>query len=152
MKKSLVVYFSHSGNTAYVANEIKKQTGSDIVELVACKAYPKEYKTCTEVALKEKRDRARPHIKYEIEVSSYDTIYLGYPNWWSSAPMIVFSFLEKYQLQGNVIKPFVTHGGGGVANCVSDIVQVLPMCNVEEALVIYDKDIEKCEELVEKWI
>ena len=87
-KKILVAYFSWSGNTQYVAEQIAKQTGGTLFRIEPVKPYPTEYTPCTEVAKKEKEDNARPAIKNKVEDwDSYDTVFIGCPVWWWTAPM-----------------------------------------------------------------
>ena len=91
--KILVTYFSWSGNTQYVAEQIAKQTGGTLFRIEPVKPYPTEYTPCTEVAKKEKEDNARPAIKNKVENwDSYDTIFIGCPVWWWTAPMIINTF------------------------------------------------------------
>lgn len=106
-KKSLVVYFTRSGNTERMANTIAEITGSDIYEIVPLNAYPNSYSDTTEVALAERDSNARPAIKGTLPaLDNYDTIYVGYPIWWHTAPMIIGTFLESYDLSGIDIYPF----------------------------------------------
>ncbi|MBS7124177.1 MAG: NAD(P)H-dependent oxidoreductase, partial [Coprobacillus sp.] len=93
--KSLVVYFSWSGNTQNVAKEIQKQTNSDIFEIVPEVAYSDDYDTVVDDAKKEQQENARPKIKNKIEnIDDYETIYVGYPNWWGDMPMILYTFFD----------------------------------------------------------
>ncbi len=94
---SLVVYFSWSGNTRNVAEEIGRQTGAGLFELVPATPYSEDYNTVLEEAQDEKSQAARPEISDAIEgFENYDVIYLGYPNWWGTMPMAMFSFLEQF--------------------------------------------------------
>lgn len=105
--KSLVVYFSWSGNTKDMAETIAELTDSDLYELIPLNAYPEDYTACTEVALAERDSNARPAINDPLtSISEYDTIYIGYPIWWHTAPMIVGTFLESYDLEGIDVYPF----------------------------------------------
>ena len=98
-KKILVAYFSWSGNTQYVAEQIAKQTGGTLFRIEPVKPYPTEYTPCTEVAKKEKEDNARPAIKNKVEDwDSYDTVFIGCPVWWWTAPMIINTFTESFDL------------------------------------------------------
>ncbi len=104
---TLIVYFSWSSNTEKIANLIKEQTGGDILELVPENAYPTDYTECTEVALEERDSNARPKIKDLPEsISEYNKIIIGYPIWWHTAPMIIGTFLESYDLSGVDVYPF----------------------------------------------
>lgn len=108
--KTLVAYFSYSGNTRQVANQIKELTGADIFEIQTVNAYPAEYKPCTEVAKKEMEENARPAIKGRVaDMAQYDVIFVGCPSWWHTAPMAVLTFLESYDLSGKTVIPFCTH-------------------------------------------
>ena len=102
-KKILVAYFSWSGNTQYVAEQIAKQTGGTLFRIEPVKPYPTEYTPCTEVAKKEKEDNARPAIKNKVEDwDSYDTVFIGCPVWWWTAPMIINTFTRLGQLRHGV--------------------------------------------------
>lgn len=105
--KTLIVYFSWSSNTERMANTIKEQTGGDLLELIPVTAYPTAYTACTEVALEERDNNARPAIQnLPASIDEYDTILIGYPIWWHTAPMIIGTFLENYDLTGIDVYPF----------------------------------------------
>ena len=108
--KTLVAYFSRSGNTQYVAEQIARQTGGTLFRIEPAKPYPTEYKPCTEVAKKEKEDNARPAIRNRVEDwDSYDTVFIGCPVWWWTAPMIINTFAESYDFKGKTVIPFCTY-------------------------------------------
>ena len=110
--KTAVIYTSQTGFTKRYAEWITEKTNADIFEIKPAKAYPKEYKPATEVAKKEKEDKARPEIVGELpDLSKYDTIFLGYPIWWSDLPMAVYTFLENNDFNGKTIIPFCTSAG-----------------------------------------
>ena len=126
MSKTLVVYFSKTGeqysvgnitkgNTAIVAEIIAKKVGGDLFEIeVVNDNYPNTYTQLIKFAKAEKQENARPEIKGEVKnISSYDTVFLGYPNWWSDMPMPVYTFLEKHDLSGKKVYNFCTHEGSG---------------------------------------
>lgn len=107
--KTLIVYFSWStsGNTEKMANTIKERTGGDILEIQPETAYPTDYKECTDVALVERDENARPKIaNLPDSIDEYDTIFIGYPIWWHTAPMIIGTFLESFDLSGKEVYPF----------------------------------------------
>ena len=119
-KKSLVVFFSRTGeeyrvgnitkgNTHIVADFIAENVGAKTFEIKPVNPYPNNYNECTELAKREQQERARPAIANKIEnFDDYDVIYLGYPNWWSDMPMIIYTFLESYNFSGKTIIPFCT--------------------------------------------
>ena len=127
--KNLVVYFSMPdnvddstvvidgkvlGNTQYMAQVIAENTNSDIFKIEPSIPYPTDHTTLVNQASEEKQDKARPAIKNKIEnLDKYDTIYIGYPNWWGDMPMILYAFFESYDFSGKTIITFNTHGGSG---------------------------------------
>lgn len=103
----LVAYFSWSGNTEEMAAHIAEQTGGEILEIRPETPYPTDYNECGDVALEERDSNARPAIADLPEsMDGYDTILIGYPIWWHTAPMIIGTFLENYDLTGVDIYPF----------------------------------------------
>lgn len=151
--KALVVYFSHSGNTESVAKEIQSQTGADIFEIVPATPYTTDYNTLLDVAQNEKRDNARPAISSSIEnIEQYDVIYLGYPNWWADMPMVVYTFLDTYDLSGKTIAPFVTSGGSGFSNTISTIKTMEPNATVTDGLAIRDSAAGNPANAVSEWL
>ncbi len=124
-EKTLIVFFSHTGenyavgnitkgNTHIIADMISDATGAKTFEIVPEKDYPVSYEECIDVAKKELQSNARPAIKNDIDISEYDTIFLGYPNWWGQPPMCVFSFIESHDWTGKTVIPFITHEGSGM--------------------------------------
>lgn len=122
-KKILVAYFSRTGeeynvgvitkgNTAVVADAIADLTGADKFEIKTVKPYPQNYRETTDIAKKELQDNARPKIVGKPEnLKDYDTVFLGYPIWWSDLPMAVYTFLESNDFNGKTIIPFCTSAG-----------------------------------------
>ena len=113
-----MVYFSWSGNTEFVANEIAKETGADVFRVVPADAsrYDGDYDTVADIAKKEVAEQARPEFAGSVaDFEQYDTIYLGYPCWWGDLPMIMYSFLAKYDLSGKTLATFTTNEGSVLA-------------------------------------
>lgn len=105
--KTLVVYFSWSGNTEEMAAYMAQQTGADLLEIEPKTPYPTDYNECGDVARIERDENARPEIANLPEkLDEYDTLLVGYPIWWHTAPMIVGTFLESYDLTGKAVYPF----------------------------------------------
>lgn len=122
MSKTLVAYFSYSGNTKGVAERVADILGADIFEIQPEVPYSSDYQECVDAARKELAESARPAIIGKVDdMSQYDTIILGFPNWCRTCPMPVFSFLEAYDLSGKKIYSFVMNGGGGCGNSTQDI-------------------------------
>ena len=111
-----------TGNTGLVAGMIAGATGGDLFSILTAEQYPDSYDDTIDVGQEEKRADARPELSSHIEdLDRYDTIFLGFPNWWGDMPMAVYSFLDEYDFSGKTIVPFCTSGGSGIANSVSNI-------------------------------
>ena len=137
MKKVLIAYFSYSGNTRAVADSIREKAAGDIFEIKPVKSYPAEYTAVVQEAKKELNDGYRPDLAAGVQdMGAYDIVFIGYPNWWSTMPMGVFSFLEAYDFSGKTIIPFCTHGGGGLGRSERDIKKLCPRATVLRGLAI----------------
>lgn len=122
MSKTLVAYFTYSGNAKKVAERVADIAGADLFEIKPEIPYSDDYQTCVDAARKELKENARPALAGKVEdINQYDTIILGFPNWCRTCPMPVLSFVEDYDLSGKKIYSFVTNGGGGCGNSTEDI-------------------------------
>ncbi len=166
-KKCLIAYFSRNGqnyasgrivdlkvgNTEVVANMIQKITGGDMFHIESVTVYPKDYTETTEVAKYELRAKARPKLTGQVEnMGAYDVIFLGYPNWWGTPPMPVFTFLESYDFSGKTIVPFCTHEGSGMGHTEQDIIKACPKANVLKGIAIHGTSASSAESEVSNWI
>lgn len=137
-KKILVAYFSHTQTTEKVAREIQNGTGADLFKIETARPYPSEHKATTAFARKERDDDARPELKGAVEnMDSYDVIFLGYPIWWYTLPMPLYTFLESYDLSGKTVIPFVTHGGSGMSGTEAVIRELQPGARLLKGLSIH---------------
>lgn len=152
-KKPLIVYFSESGNTKKIAEDIRKELGADIVRIEPVKAYPSNYDDLTAHAKKEQQAAARPAIKpIPVNPNDYGVIFLGYPNWWSSMPMPVYTFIEQNKLDGKTIAPFSTNGGGGLGHSIEDLKQLVPNSKILTPLAISGSRAGSAARDVAKWL
>lgn len=152
-KKILVAYFSWSGNTKAVAEEIHKQVGGDIVEIVPATPYSETYSVTVAKAKAEQAANARPAISTKIaDFEQYDTIYLGYPNWWGSMPMPVATFIDTYKMSGKKVAPFFTHGGGGVQRCMSDLEARAQGANFTDYLCLSGSSAKNSQGEITSWV
>ena len=153
--KVLVVYFSHGGNTQKLAKEISDQVGGDFRRIVPVNAYPggDELYDYTE---QEQADDARPEIQdLNIDMSKYDTVFIGYPNWWYTYPQVILTFFDNYDLTGKTIVPFVTHGGSGMSGTEDDMREYLSDKDVTvlDGLAVSRNDIEEDQsQTVTNWL
>lgn len=167
MSKTLILYFSRAGdnytndgiknletgNTEVIANYIKEFTDADIFKMDPLKEYPDDYMECTEVAQKELNDDARPELKEYIEdISEYDLIYIGFPNWWSTMPMPMWTQLERLDFSGKRIRPFVTHEGSGFGKSLKDLKKLCPGAKIEDGLSIQGSVVSNSKEKVQNWV
>lgn len=135
--KVLIAYFSWGGNTRGIAKEIAVQTGADLFEITCVEPYSKDYNTVLEEAQRDQNAQARPKLADQVEnMEQYDTILLGYPNWWASIPMPVASFLEEYDFKGKTIIPFCSHGGGRFGQSLTVIAKLTPDAVIGEGLAV----------------
>ena len=150
---SLVVYFSWSGNTRRVAESIQQQTGSDIFEIVPKTPYSTDYNTVVNYAKTEQQQAARPEIAGSIEnIDDYDTVYVGFPNWWGDMPMILYTFFDSYDLSGKTVALFCTSGGSGLSNTVNEVAQLEPNAIVTAGLHIRDNAASDPDAAVSQWL
>lgn len=163
-EKVLIVFFSHAGenygvgnikvgNTKLVADEIQKVTGGDEFEIMAEKNYDMPYDALTKLAKEETEKGAKPSFKGEIKnIDDYDTVFIGGPIWWGTYPRVMFTFFDKYDLNGKTIIPFTTHEGSGLGSVVEDLKSIYPNATFKEAFSIYGHEIRKDLSKVDKWL
>lgn len=141
------------GNTEVAAGIIRELTDGVLFKLEQVQAYAKDYNACIAEAQEDQKRNARPALKkYPDTLENYDTIYLGYPNYWGTMPMAVFTFLEHFDFDGKVIKPFCTHEGSGMGSSVNDIKRLCPGARVEEGLAIRGSSVKNSGKKIENWI
>jgi flavodoxin len=165
-KKCLIAYYSRKGqnyvngdivnlsvgNTEVVAKKIQSIKGGDLFHIDTIKPYPIDYMQTTEVAKVELRQKARPELNDSVKnMDDYDTIYLGYPNWWGTFPMAVFTFLESYDFAGKTIIPFCTHEGSGMGG-ERDIKKLCPDAKVLSGIAIRGGSVAGADKLVQSWL
>ena len=152
-KKVLIAYFSRSGNTQEIANQIQAITGGDIFEIQLATPYPEDYQACVDQAKKEIESGYKPELKEKIKnIESYDVIFIGTPNWWSTIAPPVTTFLSELDLSGKTVVPFCTHGGGGKAGCFTDIEKLCPKSTVLDGLAVSGGNAKNAKTNVEKWL
>ena len=139
--KVLVVYFSHTGTTRGVSEYLHEVVGGDLVEIEPVNPYPEGYSDALDPAKQEQRENARPEIANVIEhFDSYETIYLGYPIWWGTTPMIINTLLETYDFSGKTVVPYATSGGTGIDKSIKDIRSEIPDADVKDGLLVKSND------------
>ena len=167
MSKTLIVYYSRKGenyvngsirnlskgNTEVIAEMIADLTGGDLFEVETVKTYPADYYACIDEAKAELRQGARPELKaYPDSLDGYDTIFVGYPNWWGTMPMAMFTFLEHYDWSDKTICPFCTNEGSGMGSSERDLKKVCAGATVEKSLSIHGAEAVQSRDRVETWV
>lgn len=149
----LIAYFSWGGNTQGIAEEIQRQTGADLFEITMVHPYSDDYNTVLDEAQRDQNEQARPELASHVEnMKQYDTILLGYPNWWASIPMPVASFLEEYDFSGKTVIPFCSHGGGRFGQSLTAIAKLVPDAAMGEALDIHYSGGSSMPDDVSNWL
>ncbi len=166
-QKCLIAYYSRKGNnyvggnivnlpignTEVIAKKINGFIGGDLFEINTVKPYPVDYTEATEVAKIELRSNARPELTDTVKkMDDFDVIYLGYPNWWGTFPMAVFSFLESYDFSGKTIVPFCTHEGSGIGSSERDIKKLCPNSKMLPGIAIRGGSVANADNVVQAWL
>lgn len=142
------------GNTQYVAYVIQENTGADIFRIEPETPYPTDHDTLVDLAAEEQDENARPAIAGQIEnLDQYDTVFIGYPNWWGDMPMILYSFFDNYDFSGKTIIPFNTHGGSGFSNTIRTIAEMEPEATVnEDGFTVSRNNVQEAESDILNWL
>ena len=153
---SLVLYFSVYGTAKLVVEEIARQTGSEIIEINPVVPYDSNrsrYNALARYAKKEHDEDLRPAIKNEIGLENYDIIFIGYPMWWYTFPMIIYTLFDEYDFSGKTIIPFNTHMGSKDGGTYRTIAELEPNAKVLKGLPVEMSEAENgCKDKVKKWI
>ena len=141
------------GNTEKVAEMLKDITGGKLFKIEQAEPYSDDYKTCIDEARRDKNANARPEVpNLPQNLDEYDEIYLGYPNYWGTMPMAVYTFLEKYDFTGKTIHPFCTHEGSGLSGTERDIKNTAKGADVKKGLAINGSSADSAKAALEKWV
>lgn len=164
---SLVIYFSRNGenyfggklkniekgNTEVIAEFIREIDNAELFKVEPVNDYPDDYMECIDVAKKEQNDNLRPKIKNPLDnIDAYDKIYVGFPNWWGTLPMTMFTQLERLDFTGKVVKPFVTHEGSGFASSQKDLNNLCSGAEIKNGLSIAGVNVVNSKNTVKLWI
>lgn len=167
MAKVLIAYFSHAGqnyshggirnlpvgNTEVVAKKLHALVPSDLFYIDTVKKYPDDHMAKIKIAKQEFEQGARPELTARVEnMADYDTVILAYPNWWTTMPMAVCTFLEEYDFSGKTICPLITHGGSGFSDSLDDIARLCPGVHIARGLAVNGDDVQTCDRVLEAWL
>lgn len=140
------------GNTEKAAKMIAESTGGKLFKIEQKTPYAADYNTCIAEAKKDLLAKARPElIALPESLAGYDEIYLGYPNYWGTMPMAVYTFLEAFDFTGKTIHPFCTHEGSGLSGTEKDIANAAKGARVAEGLAIHGSSVDSARNVIESW-
>ncbi len=135
--RTLIAYFTRSGNTRVIAGLLQRDLRADLFEIEPATPYPADYEATVTQATRERDSRFEPPLKATIpNLAAYDTIYLGFPTWGETAPPIIRSLLTAHDLSGKAVRPFITHGGYGPGSSLAVLKAGAPKADVREAFVL----------------
>ena len=167
MAKTLIAFFSRAdenyfgslmkyvevGNTEIAAGKIKNMIGADLFKIEMKTPYAKDYNTCIAEAKEHKSQNARPElVALPNNIEEYDTVILGYPNYWGTMPMAVFTFLDAFDFSGKTILPLCTNEGSGMGTSESDIKKLCAGADVKKGLPLNGSSVAKSDSQIESWL
>ena len=151
--KPLVAYFTRSGNTRTIAALLSRDLDGDLFEIEPATPYPADYFATVDQARREREKNFLPPLKASVsDLSSYNTVFLGFPIWGASAPPIIRSFLVNQDFSGKTIIPFNLHGGYGLGNSREIIARAAPNANFAPGFVMEGLQERRTTELVRDWL
>ena len=151
--RSLVAFFSRSGNTRVVAGLIQRSLGTDLFEIRTASPYPEEYLATVEQARQERDRSIEPPLERQVaNMAAYDTVYLGFPIWGETTPPVIRTFLKVHDLAGKLLIPFITHGGYGVGNSHSVLGSHAPDARLQKGFMMEADQERKTMERVKGWL
>lgn len=142
------------GNVQELAGWVQEETGGDLFSIRVTDPYPSDWDACLERANDERGEDARPQLQENVEnLDHYDTVFLGYPNWWYGVPMALLSFLEENDLSGKQVYLFCSHGTGGLADSVDIIEEAAPAAEISDNIFdCYEEDAHSSREEIMSWV
>ena len=150
---TLIAYFSWSGNTEQMAQTIQAEIGGDLFKIEPATPYTEDYDTLLDIAQQEQAEDARPELAAQVENwDSYDVVFVGYPNWWSDAPMAVYTFLETYDFDGKTLIHFNTSASGGFDRSLSGIEESAAGANILDGLALTEGELGNAQNEVSGWL
>lgn len=151
--RPLILFFSRTGHTRTLAAMIHKRVGGDMVELKTVKPYPQDYEAAIKQAKQEQQAGTRPALAAELPpLEGYETVFLGYPIWWGTMPMALFTLLEKYDFSGKTLVPFCTHDGSHMGRSVDDIKKLCPGARMLKGFAAFGDSVEQAGKGVDAWL
>lgn len=142
------------GNVQQLAGWVQEATGGDLFSIRVTEPYSSDWDECLERANEERGEDARPALVEQVEnLEQYDTVFLGYPNWWYGVPMALLSFLEENDLSGKQVYLFCSHGTGGLARSVEILTEAMPEATISDSIFdCYEEEASSSQEAIQNWV
>ena len=142
------------GNVQELAGWVQEETGGDLFAIRVTEPYPSDWDECLARANQERGDQARPALQEQVEnLEQYDTVFLGYPNWWYGVPMALLTFLEENDLSGKRVYLFCSHGTGGLSNSVEIITEAIPNATISNNIFdCYEEEASSSQGDIQSWV
>lgn len=151
--KTLIAYFSYTGHTKGIAQQVQELTGGTLFEIRPAKSYSSDYDTTERQGRKETSEGYRPALAEQVaDLDSYDTILLGTPNWFNTVAPPIATFLAENNLSGKKIALFCTNGGGGLGHIVSDIRTLSKDSEILDSLNLYEDGGAGAKDKISDWL
>ena len=141
------------GNVQQLAGWVQEETGGDLFSIRVTDPYPSDWDECLDRANEERAEDTRPELVENVEnIEEYDTVFLGYPNWWYGVPMPLLTFLEENDLSGKQVYLFCSHGTGGLAESVESITEAAPGAVISEDIFdCYEEEASSSQQEIQEW-
>jgi flavodoxin len=151
--KALVGYFSRTGNTRVIANQIRRALGADLFEIQSAEPYPEDYEATVSQAQRERDTGHEPPLKATVpNIDPYDVIFLGFPIWGMTTPPVIRSFLSNHDVSGKALVPFVTHGGYGLGESMAVVAERAPQARLLEGFSMQADQERETLSRVTRWL
>jgi flavodoxin len=142
-----------TGNTGVMAHMIAEASGGELFSIRTVEPYPNNYNDTVDVGETEKNNGIHPELATHIEnLDQYDTIFVGFPNWWYGMPMVMYSFFDEYDFSGKTVIPFCTSGGSAFSDAVDEIKNMEPDATILDGLHIGSSSVTDAESRVSEWV
>lgn len=142
-----------TGNTGVMAHMIADSSGGELFSIRTAEPYPDNYNDTIDVGESEKDNNIRPELSTHIEnLEQYDTVFVGFPNWWYGMPMVMYSFFEEYDFSGKTVIPFCTSGGSAFSDAIDEIKDMEPDATVLDGLHISGSSVNDAKDSVDEWV
>lgn len=145
-------YHEGLGSVAWIAERIHERVGGDIAKIIPIVNYPVDYNSLADAAKAERDAGQRPGFTVDVNPEEYDVVFVGYPIWWYTLPMVMYNFFETYDFSGKTIIPFNTHAGSRDGGTYQSIVQWEPNATVLNGYNVGGESLANANDAIQQWL